>query len=205
MELKQALQELRKTDKRNFNQSIDLIINLKGIDIKRDNISAIIPIPHKVKDKKICGFLTKKSNIVKTITLPDFSKYKEKKPLKNLVKEYDFFIATAQLMPSVATTFGKILGPLGKMPSPQLGIVMKEDDATIEQLIDKIAKSVKIKVKEPSVKIIVGKENMKDEQIIENILAIHNGFVNVLPTKKENIKSIMIKLTMGKPVNVEIK
>ena len=37
-------------------------------------------------------------------------------------------------MPKVATTFGRILGPLGKMPSPQLGIILNTDDKTINEL-----------------------------------------------------------------------
>ncbi len=205
MELKQAIAELRKEEKRKFNQSIDLIINLKGIDVKRDNVATIVNIPHKIKDKKVCGFLTKKSELVRTITQPDFQKFKEKKPMKELVKEYDFFIAAAPLMPSVATNFGKILGPSGKMPSPQLGVLMKEDEAAIKQLLEKISTAVKIRVKEPSVKVCVGKENMKDSDLIENIQAIYQGLVNALPTKKENIKNIMVKTTMGKPILVEIK
>ena len=46
---------------------------------------------------------------------------------------------------------------------------------------------------------------MTDEQLIENATAIYNGLVGVLPTKKENVKSIMLKLTMSKPIKVEIK
>jgi len=205
MELKEAIAALRKEEKKKFDQSIDLIINLKGIDVKRDNVSTIVNIPHKIKEKKVCGFLTKKSDLVRTVTQPDFQKYKEKKPLKMLVKEYDFFIAAASLMPSVATTFGKALGPSGKMPSPQLGVLMKEDEVLIKQLLEKISTAVKIRVKEPSVKVSVGKESMKDEHLIENIQAIYHGLVNALPTKKENLRNILIKKTMGKPIMVEMK
>ena len=205
MELKQALAELRKLEKRKFDQVIDLIVNLRGVDLKKDNISAIITIPNKVKDKSVCGFLTKKSELVKTITQPEFIGYKDKKMLKNLVKNYDFFIAAAPLMPSVATTFGKVLGPAGKMPSPQLGILMVENDAKIQAEIDKISKSIKVRAKEASIKVSVGKESMKDEEISANIEAVYNGIVNALPTKKENVKNVMIKLTMSKPLKIEIK
>src|SRR3972149_11598321 len=132
MELRQALIELRKLEKRKFEQSIDLLISLKGIDPKKDNIATIVFIPNKVKDKKVCGFLTKKSDAVHTVTNLDFPKYRDKKTLKNLVKEFDFFIAAAPLMPLVATTFGKVLGPAGKMPSPQLGILPSEDEKAIK-------------------------------------------------------------------------
>lgn len=205
MEAKEALKELRKLEKRKFEQSVDLLVNLKGIDVKRDNIATIITIPHKIKDKEVCGFLTKKSEHVRTISPPDFPRYKDKKELKNLVKEYDFFIASAPLMLSVATTFGKVLGPSGKMPSPQLGVLMKEDENLIKQVLDKISTSVKIRVKEPSVKVSLGKESMTDSQLLANLDAIYQGIVNVLPTKKENVKSIMLKTTMSKPIKIEIK
>lgn len=205
MELKEALQELRKQEKKNFDQSVDLIINLKDIDVKRDNIAAVITIPHKIKDKKVCAFLTKKSEKVPTITSLEFAKYKDKKSLKNLVKEYDFFIAAAKLMPSVATTFGKVLGPTGKMPSPQLGVLMQEEDAAITALLTKIDTAVKIRVKEPSVKLSIGKQGMSDEDIMANIQAIYQGLVAALPVKKDNVKSVLVKLTMGKPLKVEMK
>ncbi|MBX4196871.1 hypothetical protein KW805_04755 [Candidatus Pacearchaeota archaeon] len=205
MELKEALHELRKEEKRKFDQSVDVIVNLKGIDLKRDNLSTIITIPHIVKEKKVCAFLTKKATGITTVTQPDFQKYKDKKTLKNLVKSYDFFIAAAPLMPAVATTFGKILGPAGKMPSPQLGIITHEDEATIKGIVGKISQSVKIRVKEPSVKVSIGKESMTDEKIMENIRAVYHGLVAILPTKKENVRSVMVKLTMSKPLKVDIK
>ena len=111
MELKEALAELRKDEKRKFEQSVDLIVNLKGVDLKRTSVSSVISVPHKIKEKKVCGFLSKKSPLINSITKPEFDKYKDKKALKNLIKNYDFFISIAGLMPSVATTFGKILGP----------------------------------------------------------------------------------------------
>jgi len=205
MELKQAIAEIRKAEKRKFDQSIDLAINLKGIDIKKDNIATVITIPHKVKDKTVCAFLTKKSSLVKSVVHEEFSKYKDKDELKKLVKNYDFFIAAGKLMPAVATTFGKSLGPIGKMPSPQLGILMKEDDDAIKGVLSKVNTAVKIRIKEPSVKVSVGKESMSDAVLMENIKAIYDGLIAVLPIKKDNVKSVLVKSTMGKPIKVEMK
>jgi large subunit ribosomal protein L1 len=204
LELKQALEELRKGKERKFNQTVDLIINLKGIDLKKTNISLVINVPHKFKEKKVCGFLTKKSNLVKTVTKPEFAKYKDPAMLRGLVGEYDFFIAHGSLMPAVATTFGKALGPSGKMPSPQLGILMKEDDDSINAVLEKIGKSIKIRLREASIKVAVGKSDMKDEDIIQNINAIYNAVENALPTKKENVKNVLLKFTMTKPQGVKL-
>ena len=205
MELKEAIAELRKNEKLKFDQTVDLIVNLKGVDMKRDSVNTIITLPARFKDKKVFGFLTKKSAAVESISKEEFGKYKDAKELKKLIKRYDAFIAVASVMPSVATTFGKVLGPTGKMPSPQLGIIMQETDDNIKKEIEKISRSVKIKMKEPSIKVSVGKESMKDEDLIKNIEMVYAGIVNVLPTKRENVRSALIKLTMSKPIKVEIK
>ena len=122
-----------------------------------------------------------------------------------MANKYDFFVAQASLMPVVATTFGRALGPTGKMPSPQLGIVIDADDRTINELISKINTSVKIKIKEASVKISVGKQSMKDEELIENILTIYNAVFKMMTKGKENIKNIEVKFTMTKPQKIKIK
>lgn len=204
MNLKEALEQLRKEEKRKFSQSVDLIINLKSLNLKRENINILATIPFKIKDKKICAFFENKSKLIDTIAKLEFQKYKDKKYLKNLVKKYDFFIASANLMPTVAATFGKVLGPAGKMPSPQLGIMIQETDELIKQTIEKISKSLKIRVKEASIKTSIGNESMKDEEITANITAFYDAVINTLPKKKDNIKNIMLKFTMTKPLRIEI-
>jgi len=109
------------------------------------------------------------------------------------------------LMPSVATSFGRVLGPSGKMPSPQLGILMNPDDKSIKELIDKINQSVRIRVKESSIKIPIGKEKMNDEKIIENVMVVYNALLKSLPKEKDNVKNIEIKFTMSKPMKVSVK
>ena len=205
MNVKEALVELKKEEnKRKFSQTVDLIINLRGVDVKRDQVNVVVSLPHKVKEKKVCGFLTEKSKLLNTITEPEFAKFAEKSVIKKLVKDYDYFIAVGKLMPKVATNFGKVLGPVGKMPSPQLGIIMQENDAEIKKTMDKIATSLKIRLKEASVKVPIGREDMSDEDIAENIKAVYSSIENALPKKKDNVKNVMVKLTMGKPLKVEM-
>ncbi|MBS3099382.1 hypothetical protein J4462_04160 [Candidatus Pacearchaeota archaeon] len=204
MKLNEALAELRKEKERKFNQTVDLIINLRGVDMKRDQLNVIVKIPHKVKNKRVCGFMTEKSKIVDSITEVEFKKYSEKKALKNLINNYDFFIAVANLMPKVATTFGKVLGPAGKMPSPQLGVLMQENDKNIKDTLEKISTSLKIRMKEASIKVPIGKLKMEDSQIAENFNSVYKEIENALPKKKESVKNVLIKTTMGKPLRVEL-
>src|SRR5271157_458971 len=94
-ELHKALTELRKEESKKFNQTVDLIINLQKFDLKKESINLFIQVPHKIKEKKICAFLTTKHENLDTITEIDFKKYSDKKALKKLEKSYDFFIAQA--------------------------------------------------------------------------------------------------------------
>src|SRR3990167_9608659 len=160
MDVRQALAEFRKQEKRKFDQSVDLIVNLKNFDLKRDQVNVVLNFPHKIKDKKVCAFLNAKSKIIDSVIPAEFKSYKDKKDLKKLVNKYDFFIAFAGLMPQVAANFGKVLGPAGKMPTPQLGIATSENDSAIKPVLDKISRAVKIRAKEASIKLSVGKESM---------------------------------------------
>jgi len=204
-QLKQSLKELRKDKERKFDQTVDLIVNLQKFDVKKNQLNIFINVPHKIKDKKIAGFLESKNANIETITQSEFKNYVDKKKLKNLVKKFDFFIAQGSLMPKVATTFGRVLGPAGKMPSPQLGIILNADEKTIEELKKKINSSIKIKIKEASIKLSVGKQSMKDEELIENILTIYQAILKELPREKENVKNIELKFTMTKPRKISIR
>jgi large subunit ribosomal protein L1 len=204
-----AIQEVRKTEaekkqKVKFAQTVDLIINLKSFDIKRYSINTFVNLPHSLGKKKVAAFLEKKSNVIDTITKNEFDEFKDKKKLKKVVKEYDFFIASAKLMPTVASTFGRVLGPASKMPSPQLGVIMNEDENTIKELIKKIESVVKARTKEPCIKVAIGKETNKDEELAENALAVYNEVYKALPRQKENLRNIIIKFTMSKPAKVAL-
>ncbi len=204
-DLEKALEELRKEKERKFNQTVDLIINLQKFNLKKSQINLLVGIPFKFKDKKICAFLETKNKDVETITPEQFKKYSDKKALKKLVKKFDFFMAQASVMPKVATTFGKILGPAGKMPSPQLGLLFNVNEKGINELKKKINNNIKIKVREPSIKLAIGKQSMKNDEIISNVLAVYDAVLKSLSKGKENIKNIELKFTMTKPQKIYIK
>ena len=203
-ELDKSLNELRKTEPRKFSQTVDLIINLQKYDLKKNALNLFIPVPHKIKDKKICAFLEVKNKDIETVTREEFRKYSDKKQVKLLANKFDFFIAQASIMPSVATTFGRALGPSGKMPSPQIGILENADERTIKELIARINKSVKIRTKESSIKLAIGNEKMSNQEIIENIMVVYNAVLKALSKGKENLRNIEVKFTMTKPYKIRL-
>ena len=201
MEIQKALQELRKYEKRKFIQTVDLIINLQKFDARKEAVNNFIALPH-TAEKKICAFLTRKTDLVDTIIKEEFDKFKEEGDIKRLAKKYDSFIAVASLMPLIATKFGRFFGPMGKMPSPQAGIIPLDNDNVVKEMLEKMKKLIRVRTKESSLKIAIGNESMSDIEIEENIKAAINAIENILPKKKDNIRNVMIKFTMTPAVKL---
>ena len=208
-----AIEAIKKnSSKRKFKQSVDLIINLKDLDLKKpDNVVNTYITLHyqKGRNSKICALvgpeLLEQARQVcdGTISADEFDKYKEKKEAKKLAAQYDYFIAQATIMPKIATVFGRVFGPRGKMPNPKAGCVVPPN-ANLKPLFEKLQKTIHVQTKnDPILQSVVGREEMDDEHIADNVLTIYNGLIHVLPSNENNIKSIFIKYTMGKPVRVD--
>ena len=205
MNFSEALQKLREKNKeRKFDQTLDLIINLKDFDPRRDKANTFIILPSIGKKKKICGFLENPSKTVDyVINKEDLDKISQK-DIKKLTKEYDFFIANAKLMPKIASKFGKVLGLAGKMPDPKIGsVLMQENDEIISSITKKLSNIVKIRTKEASIKIGIGKESMSDSDLLKNADTSLKIIIKVLPKKELNIKSVLLKFTMSSPIKVK--
>jgi len=201
MEIKAALAELRKEKKRKFTQTVDLVMNLKNFDVRKEALNTFIEVPHG-SEKKLAAFFTKRSKLIDTITEEDFVKYKEMKDIKKLAKKYDAFIAVAPMMGKIATKFGRVFGPMNRMPSPQAGIIPKEDDEMVKMMITKMNKSLRVKNKEMAIKLPVGKEDMSDDEIAENIEAAIKSLKKKLPRRNDNVKEVLIKFTMTRPIKI---
>jgi len=199
------------SEKRNFKQSYDLIINLRGIDLKKQEhqIDVFVTLPHsRGKKVKVCALVGPeleehaKGIFDFTIMSDNFQKYKDKKDIKKVANGFDFFIAQANIMPKVATVFGRVFGPRGKMPNPKSGSVVPPN-ANLKPLYEKLQKTVRaINKTAPLIQCPIGTEDMDIKDVAENALTVYSSLLQVLPNEKHNIKDIYIKLTMGKPVKV---
>lgn len=204
--------------KRNFDESIDLIMNLKDIDLNdpKQRIDKELILPHPVaKERKsqLCVIasgellLQAKNMDVDTMDEDELERLnaQEKKDKKKFVKNYKFFIVEDKLMPTVARYLARFLGPRGKMPKPfpaGYGIVSTIEE--LENAINRYKRIIRIQVKKtPIVQVKVGKKSMEMEKIFENIETVVNYIVDQMPHKYNNIRNMYIKTTMGKSVKVD--
>ena len=198
-----------KSEKRKFNQSVELILKLQDIDMKapEGKIQEVVDLPHALeKPNKICVIATgemalkaRKANADHVIERADLEGLAGKKQeMRKIANEYDFFIAEAPLMPTVGKTLGSVLGPRGKMPIPV------PPSADIAGLIAKNRKTIVVRLRnQPIIQSRIGMENMKDEDITDNIQAVLRVLEGKLKKGMKNIKFAYIKTAMGTPVKVK--
>ncbi len=210
--IQKALDELKKQEKRKFVQSYDIVITLKALDLKKteNQVDFFATLNHpRTKTARICALVGPElkadaEKICETvIEEKDFNQYaKDKKKTKKLAEAHTFFIAQANIMPKVASAFGKVLGPKKKMPNPKAGCIVPPK-INLKPLYDKLQKLVAVVAKErPVIQITIGTETTPDDQIIDNILVLYAQLLSHLPAEKNNIRRILLKLTMGKPVKL---
>ena len=213
-EVLKSIKELReKSPKKNFSQSVDLVINLQNLDLKKPEhkVDLYLQLPPPTSKKlKLCAFvdaqLAQKAKGVfdNVVTKDEFAKWiNNKKEQKKLANSNDFFVAQVEIMAQVAVTFGKVLGARGKMPNPKAGCVVPGSISNLEPIANKLQNTVKLQTKnETSVKTSIGIESMKDEDLADNVLAVYNTLLSKLPQEKNNIKYTAIKFTMGPIIKI---
>lgn len=206
-----ALAEARaKTEKRKFNQSIELAVKLREIDLKKpesrinENLELPTPADKEVKVAVIAGgdLATRArvggADIV--IGREDLDKLgREKKAARKLAQNYDFFIAEAPLMPQVGKALGQMLGPRGKMPTPV------PPTAPIDDVIKRHRRNVRLRMKDQQViQCKIGTEDMPDDALIQNIQTVLSRLETKLEKGPKNISSVAIKATMGPLVKIAL-
>ena len=206
--LKKISEAKESSKKRKFSQSWDLTINVKGLDLKKpeNRFKMDLMLPEgRGKDQKVCViadslYAEAKKHADLVISKDEIEPLgKNKKKLKQIANDYDWFFGEATLMAQVGKFLGVVLGTRGKMPKPV------PPKVSIVPFIGRAKKSSNVVLKEtPVIHVPIGSEEMDAEKIAKNAETVFNAVVGKLPKGRNSIKSMFIKLTMGKPVRVEV-
>ena len=207
----EALREMRaRTRKRNFKQSVELLVSLRDVDLRKpeNRIRELVELPHGLgKEARVCVIASGDAALrAKRAGLEVLDKEQleamagDKKAAKKLAKQYDYFVAEAPLMPLIGRILGPVLGPRGKMPTPV------PPTADFAKVVERLKKTVRVVAwKAPHVYCRVGTEDMDDKALAENVNAVIKVLEDKLPRGLSNIKSVYVKMTMGPAVEVKIR
>ncbi|WP_338600196.1 50S ribosomal protein L1 [Sulfolobus tengchongensis] len=194
--------------KRNFLQSVELIITFKEVDVKKGELKlreiVVLPKPPS-KSKKVLVVPTiqqleyaKKAEPNVILTKEELQKLQgNKRATKKLARQNDWFLIAPDSMSLVGRILGPALGPRGKFPTPL------PNTADITEYILRFKRSTIVKTKDqPQTQVFIGTEDQQIGDLAENALSV----LNTIETKglAQKVRNIYVKTTMGKVVKVEL-
>jgi len=188
---------------RKFTESVELQIMLKNYDPQKDKrFSGVVKLPHTARPKfTVCVLGNQahidqaKANGVPHMSVEDLKKLnKDKKLVKKLAKKYDAFLASDALIRQIPRLLGPGLNKAGKFPT----ILAAGDDMVAK--INDMKMTIKFQMKKVlCLAVAVGTVEMTDDQLAQNINMSVNYLVSLLKKHWQNVRSLHIKSTMGKP------
>ena len=192
------------TKKRKFTQSVEMIIVFKDIDVKKGfALNEVVQLPKTSSPATVCIMATgdmgqkakeaKADAVVGSNELDNFAADKRKS--RKFINKYDFFLADTQIMPVVGKVLGQLLGPRGKMPTPV------PFNASIESFLTRFRSSIKVRARATlAMSCKIGDESMENSDLAINAHSVLSAVEKKLPNGEKNLKRIIFKTTMGKPV-----
>ena len=199
-DLAEAIALLKAAPAANFDESVDLAINL-GVDPKHADqmVRGAIVLPHGTgKETRVLVFA--KGDKEKEAREAGADHVGGEDLAKKIQAEnwldFDRVIATPDMM-SVVGRLGKILGPRGLMPNPKLGTVtMDVGRAVREQKAGKVEYRVD---KSGIIHVSIGKRSFDAGQLAENAGTLIDVITKAKPASSKGIylQKISISTTMG--------
>lgn len=202
--LKDGVKKAKELSYSKFVGSLEIHVDLKlPKDKDPKSLKGAVSLPHatSTKDVKVAVFCTPEKEDEAKKAGADFVGMEAiMKDVKEGKIEFDVAIATPSVMPKIAV-LGKELGPKGLMPNPKNGTVT--DD--IAEVVSEYKKGKQTFACDPSgvVHMSVGKIDLEDEKLIENIHVAVQAIADIVgKTPELAIERMHLAPTMGPSVKV---
>merc|ERR1712058_170903 len=119
---------------------------------------------------------------------------KNKKLVKKLAKGYDAFLASDGLIKQIPRILGPGLNKAGKFPTSL------SHQESMEEKVETVKRTIKFQMKKVlCLSVAVGNVAMETDELNANIMLAVNFLVSLLKKNWQNVRSLHIKSTMGKP------
>lgn len=192
--------------KRKFVETVELQVGLKDYDTQRDKrFSGTVRLPNIPRPRmRVCVMgdavhcEQAKELGLEFMDVEAMKKLnKNKKLVKKLARKYDAFLASQVLIPQIPRLLGPGLNKAGKFPT----LITHNDK--LEDKIHEIKGSIKFQLKKVlCMGVAVGNVDMSEEQLRVNLTLAINFLVSLLKKNWNNVKTLHIKSTMGKPQQI---
>ena len=190
---------------RKFNEAVEVILTLREVDAKKAdlNVNETVYLPHPTsRVARICFIgasdMALRAKNAKVDSVIDPSQLEalagDKKEAKMFARSYDFFLSDTALMPRIGKILGQYLGPRGKIPTPV------PPNAPVEAMITRMRSATRVRSRASlGVGAKIGDRKLTDVQLAENIAAMVQTVQRKLPGGEKNLRTLIVKTSMGKP------
>jgi len=192
-----------KENDRKFTETVELQIGLKNYDPSRDKrFSGTVRLPNMPRpNRKICVLGDQQhcdeaqAAGIPFMGVEDLKKLnKNKKAIKKLAQKYDMFLASDSLIKQIPRLLGPGLNKAGKFPT----LLTHSDNIVVK--CDELKSQIKFQLKKAlCLGVAIGHVKMTEAQLFANINLAVNFLVSLLKKNWQNVKSLTVKSTMGKP------
>ena len=202
--VKEAIKILKSAKFTNFDESVDLAINL-GVDPRHadQNIRLTTSLPHGTgKDIKVLVVAQGPKEQEAKDAGADYVGKDFLEKLKSGWDDVDKIVATPDMMPELGK-LGKVLGPKGLMPNPKSGTVTTDIAGSVKDL-----KSGKIELRVEKNGIVhaqCGKSSFDQNALEENVKTVYDTIMKAKPAsvKGTYFKKMTISTTMGPGIKID--
>jgi large subunit ribosomal protein L1 len=206
MGLAEAVEKIKSFNSVKFDQSIECVLQL-GIDPKQADqlVRGSISLPHGIgKKKKVVAFCEDSDvEAVRAAGAVEAGCDELIKKVSGGWLDFDVAIASPKVMSKVGK-LGRVLGPLGKMPTPKNGTVTADVATAVAEFA-----AGKVEFRNDAggnVHVVVGKQSFGAAELIDNIEAFLSHINKVRPSAAKGtfIKKMCLSATMSPSVAVNV-
>lgn len=203
--LEKAIKLAKDTSTTKFNGSIEAHVN-----IEKTGFRTTVLLPYSTGRKHSILILTANPKALKSDAFKEFESValniqlagpEEIEAIKNAgsAPEADEVWAMPDIMKEIAT-IARILGPAGLMPNPKNGTILKDTTAIMAKVqeLSKGKITLETERKAPVIHAVLGKADMKEDQLAANLKAILTAI------DPKQIKKLTLASTMGPGIKVSL-